>query len=165
MNSMRTLSIATIAGIFVCSGTMFARTASCPCNPCACAPCTCGQSKSGSSKPQPSKSTTTKTATTKTETPTTQSKTHEGTREHGHDHGHSHGGSGVGVSANIDLSGIGHRTAEPDPFAVRPSNQPVPHKEEKPKTPKKPREVPKTDPFTNVRLTGPQAKAESGPQQ
>jgi len=156
------LSVVMVVGIFVCSGKVFARTASCPCNPCPCAPCTCGQSKSGSSKPQPSKSTTTKTATTKSETPTTQSKTHEGTRERGHDHGHSHGGGGVGVSANIDLSGIGHRTAEPDPFAVGGGSQPVSHTQEKPKTPKKPHTTGPSDPFSDVHLTGRQAKAESG---
>jgi hypothetical protein len=157
------LSVVIAVGIFVCSGKVFARTASCPCNPCPCAPCTCGQSKSGSSKSQPSKSTTTKPATTKTETPTTQSKTHEGTRERGHDHGHSHGGGRVGVGANIDLSGIGHRTVEPDPFAVGGGTQPIAHTQEKPKATSKPHEAIKTNDFAGVELTGEKAKSEIAP--
>jgi hypothetical protein len=70
----------------------------------------------------------------------------------------------VGVGANIDLGGIGQRRPEADPFAVPAGPQPVTARtEEKPKTPKKPREVAKTDPFAGVQLTGPQAKGESNP--
>jgi len=81
-------------------------------------------------------------------------------------HGYSHGGGGVGVGvgATVDLGGIGQRRAEPDPFAVPAERQPVTARtEEKPKTPNKPREAAKTNPFANVQLTGPQAKTESNP--
>lgn len=76
-------------------------------------------------------------------------------------HGSSHGGAGVGVGvgANIDLGGIGQRRPEADPFAVPAAPQPVMARtEEKPKTPKKPHETTKTNPFADVQLTGEQAK-------
>ena len=107
-----------------------------------------------------------RTQTTRTERPSTQSKSHQGGKQYGH--GHSRGGGvGFGVDATIDLSGIGQRRPEPNPFAVPAGPQPVTartEKKEKPR-PKRPREVAKPDPFANVSLTGPQAKAESDPHQ
>jgi hypothetical protein len=151
------LSIAIAVSALICSGTAFAKTASCPCNPCTCGVCTCGQSKSSSSKQQPTKTTTSKPQTAKTET-----KGHHGGKEHGHGHDHG-GGVGVGVGVNVDLGGIGQRRAEPDPFAVSGSGQPVAQTEEKPKTPKKPREVTTSNAFADVQLTGAQAKEENSP--
>jgi hypothetical protein len=69
----------------------------------------------------------------------------------------------VGVGANIDLGGIGQRRPEPDPFAVPAERQPVPARTDERSRPKKPHEAAKTDPFANVQVTGPQAKAESNP--
>jgi hypothetical protein len=71
----------------------------------------------------------------------------------------------VGVGIDVDLGGIGQRRAEPDPFAVPASPQPVAARmEQKPKAPKKkPKEVTTSDPFSHVELTGPQAKAETNP--
>ena len=107
-----------------------------------------------------------RTQTTRTERPSTQSKSHQGGKQYGH--GHSRGGGvGFGVDATIDLSGIGQRRPEPNPFAVPAGPQPVTartEQKEKPR-PKRPREVAKPDPFANVSLTGPQAKAESDPHQ
>ena len=78
-------------------------------------------------------------------------------------HGSSHGGGvGVGIGVNVDLGGIGQRRPEADPFAVPAERQPVTARtEEKPKTPKKPREVAKTDLFAGLQLTGPKAKEEA----
>lgn len=112
----------------------------------------------------PGKTTAGKTQPTQTKMPTTQSKSHHGGKQHGH--GRSRGGGvGFGVGATIDLGGIGQRRAEPDPFAVPASPQPVTARtQEKPPTAKKPREVAKTDPFAGVQLTGEQAKEQSNPQ-
>ena len=105
-----------------------------------------------------------KAQTVKTQTRTSQSQFHQANKEHGHGYSHGGGGVGVGIGATVDLSGVGQRRVEPDPFAVPAEHQPVAaHTEEKPKTPKKVREVAKTDPFANVQLTGPQAKTESNP--
>lgn len=126
--------------------------------------------KTSSPKSQPKTTTATKTTSTKTpSTPTknesdrTASKHHEGGR--GKHHGDSHGGLDVGIGVNVDLGGIGHRSAEPDPFAVG-GPQPVAHTQErpeKPRTKETPREITTPNPFSNVALTGPQAKEESEP--
>jgi hypothetical protein len=131
-------------------------------------PPTSGGSQSTSSgKITQSKNTPTKPAANKMQTakaamPRTQSKSHQAKKERSH--GGSHGGVEVGIGATIDLGGIGQRRAEPDPFAVPAERQPViARTEEKPKTPKKPREVAKTDPFAGVQLTGERAKEQSNP--
>jgi len=148
-----------IAAVFLFNGTVFGKTAACPCNPCPCAPCTCGQSKSGSSKPPATKSRSAKTEPGKTATSKGGTKGHEARREK--EHGHSdHVGASVG--ANIDLGGIGHRRAEADPFAV--PHEPVrtaqtEEKVGKPKTKPKEESVTTTEAFANVQLTGGQAKA------
>ena len=158
------LSITITTSVFVCSEKVVARTAACPCNPCPCAPCACGQSNTKASKPQPTKTTTSKPQTTnKTET-RTQSKPREATREHEHDHGHGRGGgASVGVGVNVDLSGVGRRHAEADPFALGGGPQPAAHTQEKPKTPSKPHEAIKTNDFAGVELTGEKAKSEIAP--
>jgi len=171
---------------------VLARTAACPCsNPCPCAPCKCGGGKSSSSKPPSNKSgsdTTEKpkTGTAKTETPKTgtgTSKTdtpkteprHADTTSHGkhsqtrHEHGgHDHGGGGVGVGVDVsvDLSGVGRRTAEPDPFAVSGGGVPTTktaHIPEKQKSKTTQREVTTGDPFNGVTLTGKEAKGDIPP--
>ncbi len=109
----------------------------------------------------PSTRTPTKTQTTRTERPITQSKSHQAGKQYGHSHSR---GGGVGIGATIDLSGIGQRRAEPNPFAVSAPPQPVTARaEEKPVPVKKPRKVATSDPFAGVQLTGPQAKGESNP--
>jgi len=145
----------------------FAKTASCPCNPCPCSPCTCGGSGGGSkSKPSapqksaPGKNTSTKTPSNKSESGKTTSKHHEGGRGKGHD-GSRGGGVGVGVGVNVDLGGIGQRRAEPDPFGV--GGPPIPRTQErveKPKQKKPEREMATTNPFTDVSLTGEEAKGD-----
>src|SRR5256885_8167454 len=45
-----------------------------------------------------------------------------------HDHG---GGASVGVGVDVDLSGVGHRTREADPFAAGGGDKPIAHTEEK----------------------------------
>jgi hypothetical protein len=157
-------SIVIGAGVFVCS----VNATACPCSPCQCSPCTCGgmnKPKPKQAKPAPPKMHSPKSEVPKTTTtkPGKNESYHKGKEDHG---GHSsHTEFGVGM--DIDLSGIGQRRPEPDPFAV--SGPPPPprtqERPEKPKTKEKQREVVKSDPFTNVQLTGPQAKAESDPQQ
>ena len=71
-------------------------------------------------------------------------------------------GVGVGVGASVDLSGIGHRNREPDPFAVGGSQQ-VARAPKKPQTTRKPREPSTTSDFANVELTGEKAKGEIEP--
>lgn len=163
--TMRTLllTIPIVAGILICSAEAFA----CPCSPCRCSPCNCG-GMSSSSKPKPAKTAPPRKAqTSKTEHGTSPaSKTgksqsyHKGKdRQGGHS---SHTEFGVGV--DIDLSGIGQRRPEPDPFAVGGGPPPVAGRtEQKPPPTTKPREAAKDDPFANVRLTGPEAKGESNP--
>jgi hypothetical protein len=151
---MRVLFLAIASIVLVCEGQLFAKTASCPCNPCPCAPCTCGGTGGGKT----SKSTTSKSSTEKTGKGESYHKGKDRHDEHG-----SHVGVGVGV--NIDLGGIGQRRAEPDPFAVG-GPQPVARtqeKREKPKTKEKQHDITTPNPFSNVELTGPEAKAESAP--
>ena len=155
------LSIAIAAAVLIGRGGAFGRTAACPCNPCTCAPCTCGGGTSNTPTSHPTKTRSAKSEPGKTATNKTETRGHETKREkeHGHDHGHGH--AEVGVSANIDLGGIGHRRAEPDPFAV--PNEPVrtaqtQEKIDKPKRKPKEPAVTKSDPFANVHLTGEQAK-------
>lgn len=87
---------------------------------------------------------------------------HKGKEGHG---GHS-SHADVSVGVDIDLSGIGRRHAERDPFAAS-GPLPVPHTQEKPeraKTKERQHEITKSvDPFSNVSLTGPNAKEETGP--
>jgi len=164
-NRKRTISVvvAAVITLFAANQT-FARTANCPCHPCPCSPCTCGESSgsksssgSGGKSAQPPD--TGKSVSKPTDSGV--SKHHESTAEKGHHHEHEHGhhGShvGVGVGANIDLSGVGRRSAEPDPFAVG-GGQPVVQTEDKPERPKTKRETPKTNYFDQVTLTGQQAK-------
>ena len=77
----------------------------------------------------------------------------------------SGGGVGVGGGISIDLSGIGHRKREADPFAVGGGNQPVARTQKKPQTTRKPREpsTNTTSDFANVELTGEKAKGEIEP--
>lgn len=162
---MRTLfvAIAVAAGALIFNSVAFA----CPCSPCRCSPCTCGgmnRGNTGSSRPQPARTAPNKTQSGKTERPTTQSKGHQAGKEHGHGHGHS-GGASVGGGVNIDLSGIGQRRAEPNPFAV--SGPPPPprtqERPEKPKTKEKQHDITRPDPFSNISLTGPEAKEANEP--
>jgi Arc/MetJ-type ribon-helix-helix transcriptional regulator len=121
-----------------------------------------------SSKQKPPKSAPpTKPQTAKTETgKPTGSKTgksesyHKGKDGHGGHSSHTE----VGVGVDIDLSGIGQRRLEPNPFAV--SGPPAPRTQartEKPKTKEKQHEITTPNPFANVALTGPEAKEESEP--
>jgi hypothetical protein len=127
------------------------------------------QSNTTSSRPQPTntgapgRTTVGKTQTTRTERPITQSKSHQAGKQYGHGQGRG-GGVGFGVGATIDLSGIGQRRPEPNPFGVPTERQPVTARtEEKPKTPKKPRDIATTDPFAGLQLIGPKAKEEAAP--
>ena len=97
-------------------------------------------------------------------TSSTRSKGHQSGKGHGHGRS-SNGGVDVGVGIDVDLGGIGQRRAEPDPFTVRARPQSVAARsEQKPKAlKKKPKEVARSDPFSHVELTGPQAKAETKP--
>ena len=132
-----------------------------------------GQSGQNKSVPNPQaatsappRTTASKTAASKTSPNKTRSRSKGQQSGKGHGHSHSSGGGvDVGVGVDVDLGGIGQRRAEPDPFAVPAERQPViARTAEKPKTPKKPREVAKTDPFAGVQLTGEQAKEQSNPQ-
>jgi hypothetical protein len=126
-------------------------------------PATSAPQRTTASKTALSKTSPTNTRTNKTGTSSTRSKGHQSGKGRGHGH-NSSGGVDVGVGIDVDLGGIGQRRAEPDPFAVPAERQPViARTEEKPKTPKKPREVAKTDPFAGVQLTGEKAKEQSNP--
>jgi hypothetical protein len=129
----RALIIVVIASVALV-GSSFAKTAGCPCSPCKCAPCTCGGggSKSGG-----------------------------GGKHHDKEHGghHEHGG---GVGGTVDLSGVGHRNAEPDPFAAGGSEKPVAHSEEK-RTAKHKDHEPKTSTFDDIKLTGVEGKGDIPP--
>jgi hypothetical protein len=128
------LSCAIAAALCVSNTTALGKTAACPCSPCKCSPCTCGGgSKSGGSK---------------------------GGKHHDH-HGDDHGSS-FGVGGTVDLSRVGHRAAEPDPFAAGGGEKPVAHTEEK-RTAKHKDHEPKTSTFDDVKLTGKEAKDESNP--
>ena len=135
--NLRTLIIVVSASIAL-AGSSFAKTPSCPCSPCKCAPCTCGAggSKSGGSK------------------------------HHDKDHGHGHhdrgGGGGVGIGGTVDLSGIGHRNAEPDPFAAGGGEKPIAHTEEKHPAKHKDHEL-KTTSFDDIKLTGAESKGDMPP--
>lgn len=86
-----------------------------------------------------------------------------GGKHHDH-HGNDHGSS-VGVGGTVDLGRVGHRTAEPDPFAAGGGDKPVAHTEEK-KTTKKPGKGPEPVSFDKIELTGNEAKeAEENPSQ
>jgi len=128
------------------------------------------QSRSNSQKSQPANTAPTKIAPSKaqatmTEARTSQSKSHQLSKEHGHGYSHGGGGVGIGVGATIDLSGIGQRRAEADPFAVPAASQPVTARtEEKLPRAKKPKETANANPFAGVQLTGEQAKEKSNPQ-
>ncbi|HEX4638291.1 MAG TPA: hypothetical protein VH170_02275 [Chthoniobacterales bacterium] len=106
------------------------KTAGCPCSPCKCSPCTCGD---GGSK--------------------------GGGKHHGKE-GHHDRDSSVGVGGTVDLSGVGHRTREADPFASGGNDKPIAHTEEKRTTKHKDREPP-TNSFDEIKLTGTEAKDES----
>ena len=141
------LSIAIFTGVLVFYGDAFAQTTPYPQQqPTKNAPSTRASAKIAPGKRQTAK------------TSTIPSKPHQVNKEHGHGYSHGGGGVGVGIGATIDLGGIGQRRTEPDPFAVPVERQPTARTEEKPKTPKKPREIARTDPFANVQLTGEQAK-------
>jgi len=121
-----------ISGLLIVSRDISGKTASCPCNPCTCSPCTCGAGgtgKRGSGK--------------------TESKHHEGDKEREHGHGH------VGVGVNVDLSGVGQRKAEPNPFATT-SEPSVSHTQEK--TTKKHTQESTATTFDKIDLTNEKAK-------
>lgn len=103
----------------------------CPCSPCTCSPCHCG---GGGGK---------------------------GGKHHGKDDHHHHHDGGVGVGVGVDLGGVGHRSREADPFATGGGSEPVAHTQEKHKTKTKEREVTTSNPFTGIKLTGKEAKAEA----
>jgi chromosome segregation ATPase len=67
----------------------------------------------------------------------------------------------VGVGANIDLSVVGRRNPETDPFAV--GGPPVAHTEEKQKPKTKEREVTPTNPFEDIKVTGKEGKGDIPP--
>lgn len=140
------LSAAIAAGLCVSSVKVSAKTAGCPCSPCKCSPCTCGAGSSKSGKSEKNDS-------------------HHGDREgdHQRDH-HGHGGGSVGVGGTIDLGGIGHRNAEPDPFAVGGGGEkkPVAHTEEK-RTSKHKEHEPTGSTFDDIKLTGKESKGDMPP--
>jgi hypothetical protein len=76
-------------------------------------------------------------------------------KERGHEGGRDRGHGGVGV--NVDLGGIGQRRSEADPFAVSGGSS-VSQSQEKPKTKAKQADVTTSNAFTDVKLTGSQAK-------
>jgi hypothetical protein len=121
------LSFAITAGLCLSIANALAKTASCPCSPCKCSPCTCG----GGGKSG-------------------------GGKHHGKEHRRDHGSS-VGVGVDVDLSGVGHRNAEPDPFAVGGGEKPAAHTEEKRTTKHKEKE-PTSSSFDEIKLTGNEAK-------
>lgn len=71
--------------------------------------------------------------------------------------GDKHNRARVGLGVNVDLSGVGHRQTEADPFAVS-GGSATSETHEKSKTKKKETSVVKDNPFTGVKLTGNQAK-------
>ena len=122
-------------------------------------PATSAPPRTTASKTAPSKTSPTNARTNKAGTSSTRSKGHQSGKGHGHGHGSSNGVD-VGVGIDVDLGGIGQRRAEPDPFAM--SGPPAPprtqEKPEKLKTKQKPPDATRSNPFANVKLTGPQAK-------
>ena len=163
------LSIAIFTGVLIFFGDAFAQTTPYPqqqrTKTGAPATTTLSKTQSAPTVPRQTQSAPTglgKAQTVKTQTRTSQSQFHQANKEHGHGYSHGGGGVGVGIGATVDLSGIGQRRAEPDPFAVPAERQPVGARtEEKPKTPKKPREIAKTDPFAGLQLIGRKAKEEA----
>jgi hypothetical protein len=161
-------SVAVAASALVFSGSVFAKTAACPCNPCRCSPCTCG-GVSNQPKPKPAKtappSKQQKNAKTEHGKGTT-AKT--GKRESAHKGKEGHGGhkshTEVGASLDIDLSRIGRRTREPDPFAFSNAPPVSTTTKGKPKTQERKRDtVTSTDLFSDVELIGQEAKEELAP--
>jgi hypothetical protein len=71
--------------------------------------------------------------------------------------GGHHDHARIGAAVNVDLSGVGRRQSEADPFAVS-SGSTTSETHEKSKTKKKETSVVKGNPFTGVKLTGSQAK-------
>jgi hypothetical protein len=71
--------------------------------------------------------------------------------------GGHHDRARVGVGVNVDLGGVGHRKTEADPFAVS-GGSTTAQTHEKSKTKKKEASGTKDNPFTDVKLTGNQAK-------
>jgi hypothetical protein len=108
------------------------KTAGCPCSPCKCSPCTCGGGGSKSGG----------------------GKHHE---HHGNDYSRS-----VGVGGTVDLSRIGHRNAEPDPFAVGGGEKSTAHTEEK-RTTKLREHEPTSSTFDDIKLTGKEGKGDIPP--
>ncbi len=121
------LSCVITAALCFSTASALGKTASCPCSPCKCSPCTCGGGGKGG-----------------------------GGKHHGKEHGHDHGSS-FGAGGTVDLSGVGHRNAEPDPFATGGGEKPVAHTEEKRTTKHKEKE-PTSSNFDEIRLTGNEAK-------
>lgn len=111
-----------------------AKTAGCPCSPCKCSPCTCGGSSGGSKG---------------------------GGKHNGKEHGHDHGSS-FGVGGSVDLSVIGHRNVEANPFPAGGGEKPVTHTEEK-RTTKRKEKQPTNSTFDEIKLTGKEAKDENNP--
>lgn len=133
------LSYAIAAALCVLTPSAQSKTAGCPCSPCKCSPCTCG---GGGSKSSGGKG----------------GKHHDDHHGH-HDHG---GGSSVGVGVSVDLTGVGHRTPEADPFASGGNDKPVAHTEEK-RTTKHKEHEPTTTGFDEIKLTGVEGKGEMPP--
>jgi hypothetical protein len=71
--------------------------------------------------------------------------------------GGHHDRARVGVGVNVDLGGVGRRRTEADPFAVS-GGSAISETHEKSKTKKKEASGTKDNPFTDVKLTGNQAK-------
>src|SRR3954454_2239935 len=163
LHVIRFIIAAAICLLFSVAG--FAKTAGCPCGACPCHPCVCGggsnDHNSGSKndgKGAPKGGDKSKPGGGDKHA----GKSHDGGG--GHHHGHDGGGHGsVGIGVSVDLSGIGQRKAEPDPFAVAgPPTGQTHEKTEKPKAKHKDSEVitAKNDPFANIELTGEQAKTD-----
>jgi hypothetical protein len=165
------LSIAIFTGVLIFHGDAFAQTTPYPqqqrTKTGVPATTTLSKTQSAPTVPRQTQSAPTglgKAQTVKTQTRTSQSQFHQANKGHGQGYSHGGGGVGVGIGVNVDLGGISQRRPEADPFAVPAERQTVTARtEEKPKTPKKPREIAKTNPFANVQLTGPQAKNEPNP--
>ena len=167
----RFLSTAIVATALVSSGDAFAQTSPYPQQQRTktTAPANNALSKTQSVRTVPGQTqsaptTLGKTQTEKTETHTSQPQSHQANKQHGHGSSHGGGGAGVGIGATVDLSGIGQRRAEPDPFAVPAQHQPATGRTEEKPAGKKPHEAAKTDPFAGVQLTGEQAKAQNSAQ-
>ena len=71
--------------------------------------------------------------------------------------GGHHDHARVGAAVNVDLGGVGRRRTEADPFAVS-GGSAISETHEKSKTKKKEASGTRDNPFTDVKLTGNQAK-------